>query len=553
MNLKGITTLAASAVFAAAAVAQGGISVIVNGTPVTFHGVGPQEVNGRVLVPLRGVLEQMGAYVDWEPAGQLVTAQQGNTTISLRIGSNTAQVNNRPVSLDVPAEIFRGNTLVPLRFMSEALGADVRWEPNQYAVVINTGSTSGARGQNYNPPPEAQAHIDSLTFDRTGWVSAGSQITFRVHGTPGGRAALTIPGVASDIPMEEVSPGDYQLTWTVPEDRSRINVGRLAPSVRLNVATSEKTFQYTPTVVSGNEPPPVIGVLTPDDRATVTVRRPTISASFDDSVGSGIDPQSIRMTVDGRDVTPDASINSNQISYTPSVGFSPGRHDVRVTASDMSGNQVSKAWSFRIGADGGRIIRSFNVTGLDNARPGDVLEFTMLAAPGGQASFSVGDIIHDKPMVERNPGQYVGTYTLRRDDDLTDQPVSARFVARSGEVYTVNAKDRVDLNAPLDPPTLISPRTDVPVTNPLVIEGNAPPDSRVQIHVDYSTVVDGNTRMTGQVADLVVVADSNGHFETNPIDLSTFIHGRGIRYVVTATTLGTRDQKSAPTSVTISR
>ena len=553
MNLKRITVLAASTVFAAAAMAQGGISVIVDGNPVTFHGVGPQEVNGRVLVPLRGVLEQMGAYVDWEPAGQLVTAQRGDTTIELRIGSTTARVNNSPVSLDVPAEIYRGNTMVPLRFMSEALGADVRWEPNQYAVVINTGSTSGARGQNYNPPLLAKAHIDSLTFDRTGWVSAGSQITFRMRGTPGGTASLTIPGVASNIPMDEVSPGEYELAWTVPDDRNRINVARLAPSVRLDVNNSERTFQYAPPVATGNEEPPIIGSLTPDDRATVTVRRPTISASFDDSVGSGIDPQSIRMTVDGRDVTPDASINSNEISYTPSVGFSPGRHDVRVTASDMSGNQVSKAWSFRVGADGGRTIRSFTVTGFDNARPGDVLEFTMMAAPGGQATFSIGDIIHDKPMVERNPGQYVGTYTLRRDDDLTDQPVTARFIARSGEVYTVNAKDHVDLNAPLDPPTLISPRADEAVDNPLVVEGNAPPDSRVHVHVDYSTNVGGATRMTGQVADVVVVADANGHFETDPIDLSTYIQGRDVRYVVTATTLGVRDRKSAPTSVTVSR
>ncbi|MEA2554119.1 MAG: hypothetical protein QOJ65_2295 [Fimbriimonadaceae bacterium] len=547
--------LAASAVFAASAMAQGGISVIIDGRPVAFRGTGPQQVNGRVLVPLRGVLEQMGAYVDWQPAGQLVTAQKSGTNIELRIGDRMARVNDRPVTLDVPAMIVRGNTMVPLRFMSEALGAEVKWEPSQYAVLINTADT-GTRGQTYYPgtnPLPADLRIDALDMNRTGWVTPGSQIRFTLRGTPGGVATLAIPGETRDITMFETSPGVYEATWTVPDTQGRVNASRINPVARLKVGNNERVFQSTATA-NVDVTAPLVRAMTPDDQTTVLVSRPTISAVFDDTVGSGIDPSSVRLTLDGRDVTPDATVTANFISYTPAVGLDARRHDVKLTGLDMAGNRVTKTWSFRVGTDGEQMIRSFNVTGVEGARPGDVLKFTLMAAPGGRATFSLGDIVRNRPMEEREPGRYVGNYTIRRGDDLVNQPITARFVARSGEVYTVQSTDRVDVNGgPLESPTILSPRADTPIRNPMVIEGRAPANSRVLVRVDYSTSVLGAARLNGAVTEVVVVADENGRFRTDPIDLRTLIKGSDTRYTVTATTLGTNDRKSEPTTITVSK
>ena len=64
----GIALIAPGAVFAQ------NIAVVVNGDPVVFSGMGPRQVNGRVLVPLRGVMEKMGAYVGWDPSTKTVTA-----------------------------------------------------------------------------------------------------------------------------------------------------------------------------------------------------------------------------------------------------------------------------------------------------------------------------------------------------------------------------------------------------------------------------------------------------------------------------------------------
>src|SRR5438128_1449904 len=122
--------------------ASGSIIVQVNGEPVYFSGIGPRTVNGRVMVPLRGVLEKTGAYVDWMSATQTVVATKGDNTIELPIGSRTAKVNGRIVSLDVPAMTIAGNTMVPLRFVSESIGAVVAWDNRRQIVNIETGETS---------------------------------------------------------------------------------------------------------------------------------------------------------------------------------------------------------------------------------------------------------------------------------------------------------------------------------------------------------------------------------------------------------------------------
>ncbi len=117
------------------------IQVIVNGQPVVFTDTRPQMIQGRVLVPLRGVLEKMGAHVGWIQQTHTVVADKGNTDINLPIGSHTAQVNGNPVQLDVPAMIIGGSTLVPLRFVSESMGADVGWSNATETVTITMRDT----------------------------------------------------------------------------------------------------------------------------------------------------------------------------------------------------------------------------------------------------------------------------------------------------------------------------------------------------------------------------------------------------------------------------
>jgi len=92
----------------------------------------------------------MGAYVHWTDSTQTVDATKGDTSVRLQIGNRVAQVNGENVNLDVPPMLIGGSTMVPLRFVSEALGADVNWRAQDETVLITTsGANTGVRDEHY--------------------------------------------------------------------------------------------------------------------------------------------------------------------------------------------------------------------------------------------------------------------------------------------------------------------------------------------------------------------------------------------------------------------
>jgi len=96
----------------------------------------PETRNNRVLVPLRKIFEALGAKIEWNQATQTITATKGGTTVKLTIGSVNAYVNGVLVKLDQPPIVLNGRTLVPVRFIGEALGAKVEWDGENYTVHI---------------------------------------------------------------------------------------------------------------------------------------------------------------------------------------------------------------------------------------------------------------------------------------------------------------------------------------------------------------------------------------------------------------------------------
>lgn len=117
--------------------AQEEIAVYLDGETLAFDQP-PIISNGRTLVPLRGIFEALGAEVGWDNATQTVSAEKGETIVYLFIGQKTAYINGEATELDVPAQIVNNRTLVPLRFVSEALGANVAWDGNTRTVTITS-------------------------------------------------------------------------------------------------------------------------------------------------------------------------------------------------------------------------------------------------------------------------------------------------------------------------------------------------------------------------------------------------------------------------------
>lgn len=122
---------------AAAAAAPGPVTVVVDGIPLQFD-VPARIIGDRTMVPFRGILEALGASVDWDGETGAITAERGGRVVRLTVGSREAFVDGRPTLLDVPPLLIGGRTLVPARFVGEALGTAVAWDPATLTVTITT-------------------------------------------------------------------------------------------------------------------------------------------------------------------------------------------------------------------------------------------------------------------------------------------------------------------------------------------------------------------------------------------------------------------------------
>lgn len=96
----------------------------------------PTIVDGRTLVPLRAIFEAIGATVDWDASTSTATGARGDTTVIIQINNTTAYVSGEARVLDVPAQLINGRTMVPARFISEAMGCDVTWDGKTETAAV---------------------------------------------------------------------------------------------------------------------------------------------------------------------------------------------------------------------------------------------------------------------------------------------------------------------------------------------------------------------------------------------------------------------------------
>ena len=124
------------------------VNIVIDGEKLNLD-VAPQIIDGRVMVPIRGVLENLGALVKWDDETQTVSARKSSKTVSLEIGSNDVTLDKgetnddgsaktETIQTDVAAQLVSDRTLVPLRVISEAMGYSVDWNDETYTVSITT-------------------------------------------------------------------------------------------------------------------------------------------------------------------------------------------------------------------------------------------------------------------------------------------------------------------------------------------------------------------------------------------------------------------------------
>lgn len=101
--------------------------------------VAPEIVSDRTMLPIRFVVEALGGSVAWDETAKKVTITLDETVIEIFVGQPFAMVNGNPVQLDAPAYIANDRTYLPLRFVAENLGATVTWNGETREVTIVPG------------------------------------------------------------------------------------------------------------------------------------------------------------------------------------------------------------------------------------------------------------------------------------------------------------------------------------------------------------------------------------------------------------------------------
>ncbi|WP_263364402.1 exosporium glycoprotein BclB-related protein [Paenibacillus sabuli] len=165
INTKGMRTIFLLAIMLAFTLSLGtvaqasGIRLIVD-SQVVEEDVAPVMVNYTLLVPMRWVADELNASLEWDKTTQTVTVVKGDTRIELTIGSDTAkrwkQDELTEIMLFAPGQLIRGRVMVPVRFLSESLGAAVLWSQEMKTVTITSNPDSGA-DEPAEPGPQGPA------------------------------------------------------------------------------------------------------------------------------------------------------------------------------------------------------------------------------------------------------------------------------------------------------------------------------------------------------------------------------------------------------------
>ncbi len=226
--ISGILAASLSAsVMTAVVSADGAPTVIVDSRIVTFADQDPVIINDRTLIPARGVFEAMGASVEWwhEERMVVVRSEDNMTRVDLTIDDPVMKVHTftslttadtKEVTLEVAPQIMNDRTMIPLRAVGEALGAQVSWDQENYVATI----TSKAMPTVIKTTPAPEGAQPSVTAAPTASPSATEDPASTAD--PSSTAAPTAEPTAA--------PGGVEYESSIPvmysfADTDTVNVG----------------------------------------------------------------------------------------------------------------------------------------------------------------------------------------------------------------------------------------------------------------------------------------------------------------------------------------
>jgi len=225
-----LSLAAAVGPWGAAAAAEANVRVFLDGRPLSFEKA-LVLADGYTLVPMRAIFEALGAEVAYESDTKTVTAVREYTTIRYTIGEREATKNGDRVTLPAAGRLLDGVTYVPLRFVARSFGSFVSWEGGSNAVIVST-------------PPKHAATVEEVVDARTLKVSFEQEGVYTVR-LIGVSPLETYREEADAYAAERLAPGS--LVWLETDEWGK----ELDGTIRAYVFFTEGAFYNAELVAQG--------------------------------------------------------------------------------------------------------------------------------------------------------------------------------------------------------------------------------------------------------------------------------------------------------------
>lgn len=190
--------------------ADEGIRVYLEGSKIDFD-VPPQTINDRTMVPIRAIFEAMGANVDWDDITQTAISTKDSTTVKMTLNSTTEYINDTAYTMDVTPVIINGRTLAPARYVAEAFGYYVNWDEMTQSFLISKKPNFDISQVKDGTRKHPYKFGDTIRIN-----------VFEIGATePRATFDITLKGILSPEEMEQkINNSDY---YTYSEDKYYLN------------------------------------------------------------------------------------------------------------------------------------------------------------------------------------------------------------------------------------------------------------------------------------------------------------------------------------------
>lgn len=401
------------------------ISLFVNNKKIDCP-VAPRIINGTIMVPMRPLFEALEASVYWNDESNTAQAFKGEREVTLTAGSNIAYVDGNKYELNTPPVIISDTTFIPLRFVSEAFGAQVKWDEKAGTASVNFDSEKDLTEE--IKPALEKKYMGTLTE--------------------------IIPGEKDDLPVMVIETEEGLMTFLISPGTfiTREEVGgAFSGSSSLDQLMDGDNLYVTPL---------------PDTNTALFIQ-----AIYEEIEGKIIEIQDDYVRLDsGKKIKlhSEVKIYNKEDMPLSREELLPGS-DVFMRVNPVLREtryvKILTQMTYPGGNDPDKIeegphVQSFKHDAAETLESGDAVYLIMLGSKGGKAWFDFGDYEQEIPFAETGPGIYKSAYTIPD-------------VESSGEIYLTAY---IQVNGEVSEPFKAETPVRVEKIIPPVIKGYSPED-----------------------------------------------------------------------------